>query len=62
MLLKDTLLDAVSEIIGSKDILLHHTKAHVKPPGNGSPFPMHQVSSYVLLWSWSSYPESVAAS
>lgn len=45
MLLKDKLLDAVAEIIGTKDILLHHTKAHVKPPGKGSPFPMHQVGS-----------------
>jgi len=43
MLLKDTLLDAVGELIGSQDILLHHTKAHVKPPGKGSPYPMHQV-------------------
>lgn len=44
MLLNDNLLNAVEEIIGSKDILLHHTKAHVKPPGKGSPFPMHQVT------------------
>ena len=43
MLLKDTLLDAVGALIESQDILLHHTKAHVKPPGKGSPYPMHQV-------------------
>ena len=49
MLLKDTLLDAVSQIIGSDDILLHHTKAHVKPPGKGSPFPMHQASFIYIL-------------
>jgi len=44
MLLKDTLLEIVADLIGTKDILLHHTKAHVKPPGKGSPFPMHQVN------------------
>ena len=43
MLLNDALLDAVQQIIGSGNILLHHTKAHVKPPDKGSSFPMHQV-------------------
>lgn len=44
MLLKESLLDAVADVIGSQDVLLHHTKAHVKPPGKGSAFPMHQAS------------------
>ena len=46
MLLKNNLLDAVEKIMGTEDILLHHTKAHVKPPGKGSPFPMHQDYQY----------------
>lgn len=43
MLLKESLVDAVSELIGSSNVLLHHTKAHIKPPGIGAPFPTHQV-------------------
>lgn len=43
MLMNDNLLDAVSELVGSENILLHHTKAHVKPPEKGAPFPTHQV-------------------
>lgn len=47
MLLKDSLLDAVEGVMGTKDILLHHTKAHIKPPGKGSPFPMHQAGFHI---------------
>lgn len=43
MLLNKGLVDAVSELIGSPNVLLHHTKAHIKPPGVGAPFPTHQV-------------------
>lgn len=43
ILLNEKLLDACEDIMGTQNILLHHTKAHLKPPGNGSPFPMHQV-------------------
>ena len=52
MLLNDVLLDAVQQIIGSGNILLHHTKAHVKPPDKGSSFPMHQVllGFFMILW------------
>ena len=32
--------------MGTEDILLHHTKAHLKPPGTGAPFPMHQDYGY----------------
>lgn len=49
MLLKDTLLKAVADILGTNDILLHHTKAHVKPPNNGSAFPMHQVCIFFVF-------------
>ena len=38
-------LDAVEKLIG-KDIILHHTKLFLKPPGNGSAFPLHQDWSY----------------
>jgi phytanoyl-CoA hydroxylase len=34
-------LDVAEAILGS-DIVLHHTKLFQKPPGRGSPFPMHQ--------------------
>lgn len=44
MLLNQSLVDAVSELIGSPNVLLHHTKAHIKPPGIGAPFPTHQVN------------------
>ena len=30
----------------TKDILLHHTKAHIKPPEKGAPFLMHQDYHY----------------
>lgn len=43
LLLNDKLLDAVSELIGSPNVLLHHTKAHLKPPKVGAQFPTHQV-------------------
>ncbi|KAJ6641018.1 Phytanoyl-CoA dioxygenase, peroxisomal [Pseudolycoriella hygida] len=46
MLLNKTLVDAVSELVGSPNILLHHTKAHIKPPGVGAPFPTHQDYHY----------------
>lgn len=55
MLLNNRLLDALADIIGTKDILLHHTKAHVKPPGKGSPFPMHQarfLKNWFFYWNF----------
>ena len=42
------LLNVCEDIVESPNILLHHTKAHLKPPGVGSPFPMHQVIDYLL--------------
>lgn len=40
------LLDALEDIMDTKDILLHHTKAHVKPPEKGAPYLMHQDYPY----------------
>ncbi|XP_018323245.1 uncharacterized protein LOC108735674 [Agrilus planipennis] len=40
------LLDALEDIMDTPDILLHHTKAHIKPPEKGAPFPMHQDYHY----------------
>jgi phytanoyl-CoA hydroxylase len=34
--------DTAAALNGSPNVQLHHTKMFVKPPENGSPFPMHQ--------------------
>lgn len=34
--------DLVAAAMGSENVQLHHTKMFVKPPTNGSPFPLHQ--------------------
>lgn len=42
-LIVDERVTAVAaDIIGGAGVQLHHTKAFVKPPEKGSPFPMHQ--------------------
>ncbi|XP_066950959.1 phytanoyl-CoA dioxygenase, peroxisomal-like [Macrobrachium rosenbergii] len=46
LLLHEKILDACEDVIGTSNIVLHHTKAHKKPPGTGSPFPMHQDYHY----------------
>ncbi|KAK8406528.1 hypothetical protein O3P69_007277 [Scylla paramamosain] len=46
LLLNEKLLDACEDIMETPNILLHHTKAHSKPPNTGSPFPMHQDYHY----------------
>ncbi|KAF2350346.1 Phytanoyl-CoA dioxygenase [Trinorchestia longiramus] len=46
LLLNQGMLDACECIMNSPNVLLHHTKAHTKPPGKGSPFPMHQDYHY----------------
>ena len=38
----ERLTGATADLIKSPNVQLHHTKAFVKPPENGSPFPMHQ--------------------
>jgi ectoine hydroxylase-related dioxygenase (phytanoyl-CoA dioxygenase family) len=35
-----------SDIIGSPNVQLHHTKMFIKPPEKGSPFPLHQDVPY----------------
>ncbi|RXG71934.1 putative phytanoyl-CoA dioxygenase [Armadillidium vulgare] len=45
-ILHKKLLDVCEDVMGNPNILLHHTKAHLKPPGTGSPFPMHQDYHY----------------
>ncbi|XP_012523356.1 probable alpha-ketoglutarate-dependent hypophosphite dioxygenase [Monomorium pharaonis] len=40
------LLDALEDVMDTTDILLHHTKAHVKPPEKGAPYLMHQDYHY----------------
>jgi phytanoyl-CoA hydroxylase len=34
--------DVVAAVLGTPNVQLHHTKMFVKPPENGSPFPLHQ--------------------
>ncbi|WP_228265926.1 phytanoyl-CoA dioxygenase family protein [Microlunatus elymi] len=34
--------EVAAAVLGTPNVQLHHTKAFVKPPENGSPFPMHQ--------------------
>ncbi|KAK7080252.1 hypothetical protein SK128_003718 [Halocaridina rubra] len=46
LLLNSKMLDACEDLMETQNILLHHTKAHTKPPGTGSPFPMHQDYHY----------------
>ena len=43
LLLHKKMMDFCEDVMDTPNILLHHTKAHLKPPGTGSPFPMHQV-------------------
>jgi ectoine hydroxylase-related dioxygenase (phytanoyl-CoA dioxygenase family) len=42
LLVDERLTQAASELIGSSNVQLHHTKMFIKPPERGSPFPMHQ--------------------
>jgi phytanoyl-CoA hydroxylase len=34
--------DVAAAVLGTPNVQLHHTKVFVKPPENGSPFPLHQ--------------------
>lgn len=46
-LLVDERFTAVAAaVLGSGDVRLHHTKAFVKPPERGAPFPLHQDHPY----------------
>lgn len=42
----NNLLEALEDLMGTPNILLHHTKAHDKPPGKGAPYLMHQDYHY----------------
>lgn len=46
LLVHEGLTEAASQIIGSPNVQLHHTKMFIKPPEKGSPFPMHQDHPY----------------
>jgi phytanoyl-CoA hydroxylase len=45
-LVHEPLTDALSELIGSPNVQLHHTKLFQKPSEKGSAFPMHQDIPY----------------
>ena len=45
MIQDERLLDTLEKLIG-QGIILHHSKLFLKPPGNGSAFPLHQDWSY----------------
>ena len=46
LIVDDRLTGAASDIIGSPNVQLHHTKMFIKPPEKGAPFPMHQDYPY----------------
>ncbi|CAG9565130.1 unnamed protein product [Danaus chrysippus] len=46
LLYNDDLLDALEDVMDTKNIALHHTKAHFKPPEKGGSYPMHQDYPY----------------
>lgn len=46
ILMNGKMLDALEDIMDTPNILLHHTKAHLKPPENGAPYLMHQDYHY----------------
>jgi hypothetical protein len=45
LLLDDRLTSVLTALLGP-NVQLHHTKMHLKPPGAGAPFPLHQDYSY----------------
>ena len=45
-LLIDERLTSVAQAIIGPNVQLHHSKMFIKPPGKGSPFPMHQDFPY----------------
>jgi ectoine hydroxylase-related dioxygenase (phytanoyl-CoA dioxygenase family) len=46
LLVDPRFVQAASELLGSPNVQLHHTKMFIKPPEKGSPFPMHQDYPY----------------
>ncbi len=41
-LVHDRFTEVMSDLLGGSAVQLHHTKLFLKPPGIGSPFPLHQ--------------------
>ena len=41
LIVDERLTDVAAAIIGGPNVQLHHSKMFIKPPENGSPFPMH---------------------
>ena len=46
LLLDPRFTGAASQVMQTPNVQLHHTKMFIKPPENGSPFPMHQDAPY----------------
>ncbi|MBA3528317.1 MAG: phytanoyl-CoA dioxygenase family protein [Propionibacteriaceae bacterium] len=42
LMVDERFTDVVAAVLGTPNVQLHHTKLFVKPPENGSPFPLHQ--------------------
>lgn len=42
LIMDERLTSVAASLIGTPNVQLHHTKAFIKPPEKGSPFPMHQ--------------------
>jgi len=46
MLLHTTFCQTAAKLMPDGNVALHHTKVHTKPPGKGSPYPLHQDYPY----------------
>ena len=46
LIVNERFTEAASQVMGTPNVQLHHTKMFVKPPENGAPFPMHQDTPY----------------
>ena len=46
LIVDERFTQAASQVMGTPNVQLHHTKMFVKPPEKGSPFPMHQDAPY----------------
>lgn len=42
MLVDPRFTDVAAAVLGTENVQLHHTKAFIKPPEKGAPFPLHQ--------------------
>lgn len=46
LIVDERITGAASQIMGTPNVQLHHTKMFIKPPEKGAPFPMHQDAPY----------------